>query len=198
MRTSIAKQYHLKPVIMPDLEERPFSLLEKVKNMIEKFLEDVNEANKSRKTISKMGQAEIDQFLIHSRVGRIGMSIDGYPYVVPVGYCYEKGEIFFHSCFSGLKMKSMARDSNVCFLVDESLSDSSMYKSVIVNGTVEIIDDEERMQPYLQSLIYKYRIPVGFDDYISRPGRSREKEMAVVRICVITPKEITSRKMVRI
>jgi hypothetical protein len=62
---------------------------------------------------------------------------------------------------------------------------------------VEIIDDEERMLPYLQSLINKYRVPVGFDEYISRPGRSREKEMAVVRVCVITPREVTSRKMVR-
>jgi nitroimidazol reductase NimA-like FMN-containing flavoprotein (pyridoxamine 5'-phosphate oxidase superfamily) len=166
--------------------------------MLEKFLDDVNEANRSRKTVSKMGQDEIEQFLIHSRVGRIGISLESYPYVVPVGYCYDDGEIFFHSCFSGLKMRSMARDPKVCFLVDESLSDGSMYKSVIIYGTVEIIDDEERMLPYLQNLINKYRVPVDFDEYISRPGRSREKEMAVVRVCVITPMEITSRKMIRV
>ena len=166
--------------------------------MLEKILDEVNESNKSRKTISKMERREIDQFLIHSRVGRIGMSIEGSPYVVPVGYCYEDGEIFFHSCFSGLKMRSMARDPKVCFLVDESLSDGSMYKSVIIYGTVEIIDDEERMLPYLQNLINKYRVPVDFDEYISGPGRSREKEMAVVRVCVITPMEITSRKMIRV
>ena len=164
--------------------------------MLEKILDEVNEANRSRKTISKMEPGEIDQFLTHSRVGRIGMSVEDGPYVVPVGYCYEDGEIFFHSCFSGLKMRSMARDPDVCFLVDESLSDGSMYKSVIVRGSVEIMDGE-RMLPYLQSLINKYRVPVGFEEYISRPGRSREKEMAVVRVCVITPKEITSRKMTR-
>ncbi len=164
--------------------------------MLEKILDEVNEANRSRKTISKMEPGEIDQFLVHSRVGRIGMSVEGGPYVVPVGYCYEDGEIFFHSCFSGLKMRSMARDPDVCFLVDESLSDGSMYKSVIVRGSVEIMDGE-RMLPYLQSLINKYRVPVGFEEYISRPGRSREKEMAVVRVCGITPQEITSRKMMR-
>ena len=164
--------------------------------MLEKILDEVNEANRSRKTISMMKPGEIDQFLVHSRVGRIGMSVEDGPYVVPVGYCYEDGEIFFHSCFSGLKMRSMARDPDVCFLVDESLSDGSMYKSVIVRGSVVIIDGE-RMLPYLQSLINKYRVPVGFEEYISRPGRSREKEMAVVRVCVITPKEITSRKMMR-
>jgi nitroimidazol reductase NimA-like FMN-containing flavoprotein (pyridoxamine 5'-phosphate oxidase superfamily) len=165
--------------------------------MSEKILDAVNEANQSRKIISRMEQSEIEQFLTHSRVGRIGLSLEDGPYVVPVGYCYEGGKIFFHSCFSGLKMRSMARDPTVCFLVDESLSDGSMYKSVIVQGSVEIIDDEERMLPYLQSLIDKYRVPVGFDEYISRPGRSREKEMTVVRICVITPSEVTSRTMVR-
>jgi nitroimidazol reductase NimA-like FMN-containing flavoprotein (pyridoxamine 5'-phosphate oxidase superfamily) len=165
--------------------------------MLDKILDEVNEANKSRKTISKMEQGDIEQFLVHSRVGRIGISIEDHPYVVPVGYCYEDGEIFFHSCFSGLKMRSMARDPKVCFLVDESLSDGSMYKSVIVRGSVEIIDDEDRMLPYLQSLINKYRVPVGFDEYISRPERNREKEMAVIRVCVITPSEITSRKMMR-
>ena len=90
----------------------------------------------------------------------------------------------------------MARDPEVCFLVDESLSDGSMYKSVMIRGSVVIIDGES-MVPYLQSLINKYRVPIGFDEYISRPGRSREKEMAVVRVCVITPREVTSRKMVR-
>jgi nitroimidazol reductase NimA-like FMN-containing flavoprotein (pyridoxamine 5'-phosphate oxidase superfamily) len=164
--------------------------------MSEKILDEVNEANRNRKAISKMEQREIDQFLIHSRVGRIGISLEDGPYVVPVGYCYEGGEIFFHSCFSGLKMKGMAQESKVFFLVDESLSDGSMYKSVMVRGSVEIIADEERMLPYLQYLIDKYRVPVGFDEYISRPGRNREKEMAVVRVCVITPREITSRKMV--
>ena len=164
--------------------------------MLEKILEEVDEANRSRKTISKMKQNDIDQFLVHSRVGRIGISLEDGPYVIPIGYCYKGGEIFFHSCFSGLKMRGMARNPEVCFLVDEALSDGSMYKSVMVRGSVEIIDDEERMLPYLQSLIDKYRVPVGFDEYVSRPGRSREKEMAVVRVCVITPREITSRKMV--
>ncbi len=55
--------------------------------MLEKILDEVNEANRSRKTISKMEPGEVDQFLSHSRVGRIGMSLEDDPYVVPVGYC---------------------------------------------------------------------------------------------------------------
>ncbi len=166
-----------------------------VQVMLEKFLDEINERNKSRKVISKMTPNEIDQFLTHARVGRIGLSLKDGPYVVPVGYCWEDGRIFFHSCFSGTKMDAMRRDPRVCFQVDESLSDGSMYKSVMIRGDVEIIDDPEEMVPYLQSLIDKYRVPVSFDEYISRPGRSREKEMAITRVCVIKTRELGSRRV---
>jgi len=78
-----------------------------------------------------------------------------------------------------------------------SFFNSGKARTLSARASVEIIYDEERMLPYLQSLINKYRVPIGFDEYISRPGRSKEKEMAVVRVCVITPREITSRKMMR-
>jgi len=35
-----------------------------------------------------------------------------------------------------------------------------------------------------------------FEDYLNKPGRSREKELAAVRICVITPSKITGKKFV--
>jgi hypothetical protein len=121
---------------------------------------------------------------------------DGQPYVVPVGFAYADGKIFFHTCNKGFKINALKRNANVCFEVDEALSDASMFKSVIVFGTAEIIDDKERMVPYLQRLIDKYRVPESFDAYMSKPGRNREKELEAVRICVITPSKVTGRKYV--
>jgi len=66
---------------------------------------------------------------------------------------------------------------------------------VIAFGIAEIIDDEEEMIPCLQKLIDKYRVPETFDKYMSKPGKNREKELKAVRICVITPKKITGRKL---
>jgi nitroimidazol reductase NimA-like FMN-containing flavoprotein (pyridoxamine 5'-phosphate oxidase superfamily) len=71
-----------------------------------------------------------------------------------------------------------------------------MFKSVIVSGTAKIIDDNKKMIPYLQKLIDKYRPPESFDAYMSKPGRDREKELQAARICVITSKKITGRKLV--
>ena len=144
----------------------------------------------------EMTSKEIEQFLACARVGRLGMCLESGPYVVPVGFAYADGKIFFHTCNKGLKMDAIRRNGNVCFEVDEALSDASMFKSVIVFGTVEIISYKEKMIPYLQKLIDKYRVPESFDRYMSKPGRNREKELEAVRICVITPKKITGKKWV--
>ena len=166
--------------------------------MSRETLDEMNAVKLTRKILQPMSRAEVDQFLTCARVGRVGIALDDGPYIVPVGYAYEGGEIFFHSCFTGLKMDGMRENPNVCFEVDESTSDASMYKSVIARGTVEIIEDRERMRPYLQRLIDKYRVPVGFDEYMGRPGRYPDKEMSVVRVCVVRPREMTGQLMVRI
>lgn len=145
---------------------------------------------------AEMTSDDIDRFLTCARVGRLGISLGGGAYIVPVGYGYSNGKIFFHTCSKGLKMDGLRKNPNVCFEVDESLSDTSMFKSVIVLGKAEIINDKKRSIPYLQKLIDKYRVPVGFDEYMNKPGKNREKELQAVRICIITPKKMTGRKMV--
>lgn len=144
---------------------------------------------------SEMSPEEIERFLYCARVGRLGIVLeDGTPYVVPIGYCYADGKIFFHTCNKGLKMDALRRSAKVCFEVDEALSDASMFKSVVIFGTAEIVSDKAKMIPYLQMLINKYRVPENFDKYMSKPGRNREKELEAVRICIITPIKTTSKK----
>jgi nitroimidazol reductase NimA-like FMN-containing flavoprotein (pyridoxamine 5'-phosphate oxidase superfamily) len=145
----------------------------------------------------KMTSEEIEQFLACARVGRLGMVVNDEPYVVPVGFGYCKGKVFFHTCEKGLKMNILRKNPSVCFEVDEALSDVTMYKSVIILGTAEIISEEKKMIPYLQKLIDKYRVPLIFDEYMSKPGRNRESELEAVRICVITPRSVTGRRFVQ-
>jgi uncharacterized protein len=146
-------------------------------------------------SVKEMTCEEIDQFLTCTRIGRLGMVLEDGPYVVPVGFAYAEGKVFFHTCCKGLKMESLRKNTNVCFEVDEALSDATMSKSVIIFGTAEIIEDEQRMIPYLQKLIDKYRVPLSFDEYMRKPGRNRESELKAARICLITPTKITGRKL---
>jgi nitroimidazol reductase NimA-like FMN-containing flavoprotein (pyridoxamine 5'-phosphate oxidase superfamily) len=145
----------------------------------------------------EMSKAEIDQFLTTARVGRLGLSLENGPYVVPVGYVYHRGQIAIHSCTKGTKMEALKGNPPICFEVDESLSDASMYKSVIVHGTTEILGEPEKMIPYLQLHIDKYRVPEDFETYINKPGRNRDSELAAVRIILITPTKMSGRKFVR-
>lgn len=144
----------------------------------------------------EMTLEEMEQFLLNARVGRLGLSSPSGPYIVPVGYVYADGKVIFHTCNKGLKMKLLQDNNSVCFEVDESLSDGSMYKSVIVFGKAEVISDREQMISYLQKFIDKYRVPEPFDDYMNKPGRNREKELAAVRICAITPTKTTGKKFI--
>ena len=94
-------------------------------------------------------------------------------------------------------MDILRANPRVCFEVDESLSDGSLAKSVVIFGRAEIIEDRERMIPYMQGLIYKYRVPVTFEEYMSRGKRNTEAELKAVRICLITPVRMTGLKVIR-
>ena len=148
--------------------------------------------------VEEMVPHEIEQFLTCARTGRIGVILEEGPYVVPVGYVYSEGKVFFHTCRTeGAKMKAIRANSNVCFEVDESISDGSFAKSVIIYGHAENIEKKATMLPYLKKLIDKYRVPVSLDEYLSRRNRSIKKELDAVRICLITPYKITGKKIVR-
>lgn len=144
-----------------------------------------------------MSQTEIDQFLTCARTGRLGLVINHEPYVVPVGFVYYKGKIAIHSCTEGKKMDALQSNPRVCFEVDESISDASMYKSVIIHGSSEILEDEHEVIPYLQLHIDKYRIPEEFEAYMSKPRRNRDEELKSVRIILITPDKMTGKKFTK-
>jgi nitroimidazol reductase NimA-like FMN-containing flavoprotein (pyridoxamine 5'-phosphate oxidase superfamily) len=144
-----------------------------------------------------MTSEEIEQFLTCARVGRLGIILDDKPYVIPIGFGYFDGKIFFHTCSKGSKMKGLRESREVCFEVDEASSDLTVYKSVIVFGTAEIVDDEKKMVPYLQKLIDKYRVPLSFDEYMGKLKRNKEKELRAVRICVVSPEKVTGRRFVQ-
>ena len=151
----------------------------------------------SGKPSKEMSRLEIDQFLSCARIGRIGLISKEGPYIVPVGFGYADGKIFFHSCREGLKMEAIRANPNACFEVDESISDGSLAKSVIIWGQVEVIEEKERMIPYLQKLIDKYRVPVPFSEYMDRGNRNAKEELEKVRICLIAPHRINGKKVIR-
>ena len=67
-------------------------------------------------------RAEIEEVLREAQVGRLGTSVDGQPYVVPLSFAYHDGNIIFHGAREGKKMEDIARNPRVCFEVDTGVT----------------------------------------------------------------------------
>ena len=98
--------------------------------------------------------ADVEKVLEEERIGRIGCSLDGEAYVVPMTYAYEGGSIYCHS-LDGKKIAMMRANPRVCFEVDRThgLRD---WESVIAHGTYEELSGEDAERAML-ALIARFQ-----------------------------------------
>ena len=90
---------------------------------------------------------------------RIAINDEIYPYIIPVNFGYEfidnKLTLFFHSSTEGYKHKIIEKDPHISFEMDCShilipptndvaCSASMAYESVIGQGMISSIDDDEK------------------------------------------------------
>jgi nitroimidazol reductase NimA-like FMN-containing flavoprotein (pyridoxamine 5'-phosphate oxidase superfamily) len=139
-------------------------------------------------------KADVESVLTEALVGRLGTSVDGQPYVVPVSFAYHDGKIVIHGAKIGKKMENLARNPRVCFEVDTSeiipadnpCGFTYKYRSVIANGTARFIEDPIEKAASLRLLVEKYA-----------PGKgSQMTEERVGAFTNLTVVEITVEEMV--
>ncbi len=82
---------------------------------------------------------ECADLLSTSKYGRLGMSINDLPYVIPMSFVYSDGMIFLHSKGRGKKIDLVSKNSNICFQIDRL--DKDHWASVIVYGKARISSD---------------------------------------------------------
>ena len=90
--------------------------------------------------IGKLNKEQIEEVLKANVLGRIGCSDGKRTYVVPVNYVYDGKFIIGHS-LTGLKIRMMRKNPEICFEVDEMKS-FTRWKSVIVWGRYQELTDE--------------------------------------------------------
>ncbi|MBA4699766.1 MAG: pyridoxamine 5'-phosphate oxidase family protein [Ruminococcus sp.] len=113
-----------------------------------------------RRTDRQLTEEETMQILQDNQYGVLStVSMDGYPYGVPMSYAYANGKIYFHGTnANGLKKENIEHNSKACFTVvgnTEVLPSkfSIKYESVIAFGQIKIFEDT---QDVLRKLIQKY------------------------------------------
>jgi len=101
--------------------------------------------------IGTLSLEEIEAILRRHRIGRLGCSANDRPYVVPITYAYEDGNIYAYSTL-GRKIHIMREQPSVCFQVDE-IDGPSSWRSVLAEGLYEEIGQEAERAAAVQLLV---------------------------------------------
>ena len=91
----------------------------------------------------------------------------GMPYVLPMNFGYEDDYVYFHSSRTGKKIDILKNNHNVCIAfssdhqlrwVNEEVACSwgMKYRSVLVYGKVEFIDDFDQKEEALKIIMNNY------------------------------------------
>ena len=111
------------------------------------------------------------EFLQSGFAGRLAtVSEDGSPYCLPFLYVCMDERLFFHNTAAGGHLRAnVNHDHRICFLVDEpeqvfdygrfECDTGLAYRSVIVFGTIEIVDDLPLKHSFFEALMEKYGTP---------------------------------------
>ena len=112
----------------------------------------------------QLEEAECIEILKEEKRGVLAVLGDGdYPYAVPLNhyYCEEDGKIYFHGGKFGHKIDAMKNHDKVSYCVyDQGYREEGdwalHFRSVIVFGRVEFVEDEETIIRLCRELSYKF------------------------------------------
>jgi len=111
--------------------------------------------------------AWIKEFLRRSEIGHLAHSQGEQPFVTPTNFWLDEKErrIIFHSNIAGRMRDNLEHQPRVCLEVSEygrflpantALEFGVQYRSVMVFGTVQVLDDATEKSEALYSLLNKY------------------------------------------
>lgn len=86
---------------------------------------------------------------------------EGYPYGIPLNYVYSNNSIYIHGALNGHKIDSITKESKVSFTVvdyDTLIPEKfdTLYKSVIIFGKAEVIENFDEKRNGFMKFIEKF------------------------------------------
>lgn len=140
---------------------------------------------RSRQALSEEESLDV---LRNTKRGVLSLTGDeGWPYGVPINhwYCPEDGKIYFHGGKLGHRIDAMRREPRASFCVlDEGTSDESdwslWFRSVIVFGRLEIVEDSQRAMEIARQLSLHFTDDVDYIDWEIQNAGARTLCFALV------------------
>jgi hypothetical protein len=116
----------------------------------------------------------LEEILMGAKICRLAMIDNGLPYILPFNFGYQENCIYIHSAPMGKKIDILKENPLVCFEVEqqaEIVEDevackwSTMYRSVIGYGNVEIVTVFEKKKRGLEIIMtqHGYKGKMEFD-----------------------------------
>ena len=119
---------------------------------------------------------------------------DGYPYGAPINQWYNEadGKLYFHGGKKGHKIDALRACDKVSFVCTDGGRQSEdgwwlVFRSVVVFGRVEFIDDPEFAEEIVRKLTKKF---IGDDDYFEEELKEAGSRTLVF---ALTPEHITGK-----
>ena len=121
---------------------------------------------------------------------------DGYPYGMPINHYYneEDGALYFHGGKTGHKIDAIRRNAKASFCVmDDGTREEGewflRFRSVIVFGRIEFIDDDATLIEMSRRLSYKFTRD---EDYISNEVKNFAARTLMFRL---VPEHISGKRI---
>ncbi len=104
-----------------------------------------------------MNTEEIGAVLALEPLGRLGLVDEGRPYVIPIPFLYHQNHIYMAFRLWGRKHIAALKNPQVCFEVDWTSRDMEDFASVLLEGTLDRVEDPEEKEVALLGLKEKYK-----------------------------------------
>jgi len=107
----------------------------------------------------------LEEILTDTKICRLAMIDNGLPYILPFNFGYSENCIYIHSAPAGKKIDLLRENPLVCFEVEqkaEIIEDeiackwSTLYRSVVGYGNVEIASDFEEKKRGLEIIMARH------------------------------------------
>jgi nitroimidazol reductase NimA-like FMN-containing flavoprotein (pyridoxamine 5'-phosphate oxidase superfamily) len=114
--------------------------------------------------------AELRRILADARVCRVALCDGDRPYLVPLSFALDGGDLVLHSARAGRKLEILRRNPAVCFEVEEGVEIlpgatacevGMRFRTVIGHGEAELVEDPVERARLLALFGPRYGAPAG-------------------------------------
>jgi nitroimidazol reductase NimA-like FMN-containing flavoprotein (pyridoxamine 5'-phosphate oxidase superfamily) len=142
--------------------------------------------NAARRTARDLSEAEIRDFLRANYWAVLAISVNDEPYGVPIIYGYDDDGNIYIANGPGKKITILEQNPRVTMTVVEVVEAGKRWRSVIVRGNVEMVEELSQKMHAFNTL--RKQMPESFT-----PRMRDAAKLAMAKVVRIVPTEITGR-----